>query len=315
MNLMETQVLEQVRLYEEALKQMYLRMIAYTGIPFNVDTHSLTQQKQIINHIYLIKNNNDRQFNINDTQVQEKHAQGLKNRYMQLSVSYKKLFKKALRLFHENQLNDGFQGNVNIWDDYAYKRIRACLNTYGEVVFKENLNRAIEGDIKAQIDIGKYYFLGWGTKVSGKEGLSWFEKAAQSNDGKALITLGMAMETMSHRQFGIRACEDVEKIYTRAYALGETSATYYLFRYYDQFTVGKVGKIKSKRWLEKGIEMGDPNCLFEAEKGLEEEQKWLPVHIETLMDWLQTAANMSLPGCLEVLSLVYFKSEMEEKEV
>jgi len=315
MNFIEIPASKEVELYQEALKQMYLRMIAYTAIPFKVNADSLTQQRQIISHTYLMKHKGDLQLTTEDSVGRDRYAKWLKNQYMQLSVSYKKLYKRALRLFHENQLNTEFRGNLNIWDDYVHKRIQACLNTYGEVVFKENLNRAIEGNIKAQIDIGKYYFLGWGTNVSAKEGLSWFKKAAQSNDSKALIAMGLAMESMSYRQFGIRACEDVEKIYARAFAMGETAATYYLFRYYDQFTVGKSGKIKSKRWLEKGLELGEPYCLFEAEVGLEKDQKWLPGHIETLMDWLQTAANMSLPGCLEVMGLVYFNSALDEKEV
>lgn len=314
MNFIETSKYKEVELYEEALKQMYLRMIAYTAIPFRVNADSLTQQRQIVNHTYLLKNQSELQLIAEHPLGRDRSAQWLKKQYMQLSISYKKRYKKALRLFHENQLNGDFKGNINIWDDYVNKRIQACLNTYGEVVFKENLNRAIEGDIKAQIDLGKYYFLGWGTNVSAKEGYSWFRKASQSNDSKALMALGMAMESMAYRQFGLRACEDVEKVYARAYAMGETSATYYLFRYYDQFTVGKAGKIKAKRWLEKGIELGEAYCMFEAEKGLESDQKWLPVHIETLMDWLQTAANMSLPGCLEVLGLVYFNSDLEAKE-
>ncbi|MEG0377266.1 MAG: hypothetical protein RR614_02200, partial [Eubacterium sp.] len=188
---------EWVEIYSEAVIELYKRLLDYACVAYNSKEKNYTYFWRLVNAVYY-KENKPLGHNLEemlDKRVDKKLIlQLLETDFKDISLIFKQRYADVLQNSFENELNAASTSINTLSDKNDREAFEKLLKQHGEKVFRNVSDLAFEGDISAQVLLGKMYFLGWGTKVKSEEGMRWFEKAAQSGNGAALFYAGRGYE-------------------------------------------------------------------------------------------------------------------------
>lgn len=300
---------EQIGIYSEAVIALYKRLLDYACVTYDENGDYATFLK-LVNTVYY----NGRDLIGHDLETmrssgysEERILSVLEADFKQTALVFKKRYAEVLQYNFENEL-DAQKRGINILpdarDQHAFENL---LEKRGVQVFTQVATLASQGDISAQVLLGKMYFLGWGTKVGQEEGLFWFKKAAESENGVALFYAGMAHEFMTYEETDVhlnaRSCE----YYRKALRAGYTEAAYALYRYFTRYVSGKTGQIRAKQWLKKGIELGSLYCLYETCEGADPAHHWTLNNTKNIVDLIRAAAHFGMPEAVELMGDLYLQ--------
>lgn len=293
----------ELNIYLRALTGMFEKMLKYANCNHQADPSNFKVMKDMVNQIYATEELGKGVF--------EKLERGfskdiilndIEREYKDLSIKFKNLYKDSLNSYFENELEADFSGNnfANPQDKLAFEILKKQV---GSRVFAQILAKAVQGDSYYQQLLGKSYFLGWGTPVNIHKGLNWLKIAAESGDPETLLLAGIAEETYSFNQTGLRLNENSVNYYKQAYEKGNPDAAYALYRYYKNYLSSYASIRESRKWFNRGIEDGSKYCQYIEE--LPPKENWVPRNIKNVLDWIKAAAEFKEPDAYLLLSNLY----------
>lgn len=300
---------EQIDLYGKAVIALYKKLLDYAHITYD-PAGDYAYFYRLVNTVYYTGKDmvgHDIKA-LEDAGLGAEHILAtLEADYKAICLVFKKRYIEVLKTCFENELN-AENRFVNILPDEADQRaFENLVNARGVQVYTKVSNLAAEGDVSAQVLLGKMYFLGWGTKVGQAEGLFWFKKAAESGNGVALFYAGMAHEFMAYEETDVylnaKSCE----YYHAAVNAGYAEAAYALYRYYKRYVAGKTGQFRAKKWLKTGLELGSLYCQYEMGDGVSADARWTVNNTKSIVDMIRAAAHFGIPEAIELMGDLYLQ--------
>jgi TPR repeat protein len=136
-----------------------------------------------------------------------------------------------------------------------------------DVKLKAILQKARQGDAKAQCELGNRYYHGNGIKVDRKEALKWWEQAADQGNGEANYQLSVVLKAglSGVAKDKEKASIHEEKARTAGFFTitqkqaeqGESNAQYYLARMYDHGCGVEKDESQAVSWYRQAAEQGN----------------------------------------------------------
>lgn len=294
---------DKIMLYARAVSGLYERMLNYAGVETSVEPSNFNEMQRLVNKVYgtdSIGFNLDQR--LRDGSKRENILKDLEEEFKQNSLEYKELFSQGLTNYFENELEADFIGNTfpDPEDRDAFEKL---LKNIGSRVFAQILAKAIDGDPYFQLLLGKSYFLGWGTAVNPEEGIKWIREAAKSKDSEALYYAGLAEETITNQQTGVRLNPDSVNYYIESFENGNPEAAFALYRYYKNYNQDYSSIKESKKWLRRGLEENSKYCSYVNQK--QPKTSWAPNNILNIFDWIRAAAIFQEPEAYVLLAKLY----------
>jgi TPR repeat protein len=135
-----------------------------------------------------------------------------------------------------------------------------------DVKLKAILQKARQGDAKAQCELGNRYYYGNGIKIDNKEALKWWEQAADQGNGEANYQLSVVLKAglSGVAKDKEKASIHEEKARTAGFFTitqkqaeqGESNAQYYLARMYDHGCGVEKDESQAVSWYRKAADQG-----------------------------------------------------------
>lgn len=299
---------EWIEIYSEAVIGLYKRLLDYANIVYDPKSTDYNYFWQLVNVAYYLEGESIGH-NLDDMLCcqweSEKILETLEDDYKSICILFKDRYTNVVRESFGNELNAAAKCYNTLPDPRDREGFERLLKRSGTQVFKQVSELAENGDVSAQVLLGKIYFLGWGTKISTEEGMYWFKKAAESGNGAALFYAGRAHEYMIYSETGITLNASSCDYYHEALNAGFTEAAYALYRYFNRYVSGKTGMFRAKKWLNKGIEMGSFYCKYEINE--RPESRFTTNNVKTVVDWIKAAAHFGVADALELLGDLYLQ--------
>ncbi|MEG0310347.1 MAG: hypothetical protein RR604_05515, partial [Eubacterium sp.] len=283
---------EWVEIYSEAVIELYKKLLDYACVAYNSEEKKYTYFWRLVNAVYYLQGKpvgHDLDQLIELKIDKKEILQILETDYKEICLIFKQRYSEVIKNSFENELNVNAKKINTLSDENDRIAFEKLLKNHGDKVFKNVSDLAYDGDISAQVLLGKLYFLGWGTRVKTEEGIIWFEKAAESQNGAALFYAGRGHENTMCFETGVCLNSKSCDYYHEALAAGYTEASYALYRYYKRYVSGKTGQFRAKKWLNKGLEMGSIYCHYEIAERTDEH--WATNNVKTVVDWIKAAAH------------------------
>lgn len=294
---------EWLELYTEAMIGLYKRMFRYGNIPYNTKQKSYHYYQSIAENIFGKDYATDIDALLKENLEKQAILAQIESDYKRLCITYKSRYKEVLSDFFNHSLDADATVCNTLIDDEDQKMLAEMMKTNGETVAGFIAKRAAQGDVSAQLLMGKVYFLGWGVPVGFEEGIYWLKKAADSGDAEALYYTGKALDFTTWRETGVPLNTESLSFYYAAFDAGYDTSAYALYKHYSHYLTGKTGSFKSKKWLDIGIKNKNPYCLYEIEAGYLGD--FMPENQKNIRDWLTAAMKAGIDGA-GILYLKHF---------
>ena len=137
------------------------------------------------------------------------------------------------------------------YDDVLAQQTQATLQQYQLA--------ALQGDASAQMQLGFFYEMGYGTEPDMALAANWYRKAAEQDNASAQYSLG----ELYYRGEGVdRDPAEAVRWFRKAAAQGNRNAQSYLAEAYFAGTGVPQDDAKSARWAERAAEQGDTKSQF-----------------------------------------------------
>jgi TPR repeat protein len=192
-----------------------------------------------------------------------------------------------------------------------------------DVKLKAILQKARQGDAKAQCKLGNRYYYGNGIKVDRKEALKWWEQAADQGNGEANYQLSVVLKVGLS---GVAKDKEKASIYeekartagfftiTQKQAeQGESNAQYYLARMYAHGCGVEKDESQAVSWYRQAAEQGNAcaqnnlGWMYQEGCGVEKDDS-------QAVSWYRKAAEQGYALAQYNLGLMYEEGRGVEKD-
>ncbi|RUS66632.1 Secretory immunoglobulin A-binding protein EsiB [Saezia sanguinis] len=173
----------------------------------------------------------------------------------------------------------------------------ALLMAGSPFAYADLLTDAQNGDVKAQIELSRYYL--WGSRGYPRDiqqGYNWLLKAAEQGSTEALVQIGDMYSSPTTSPTGKQEPQLAQEWYQKAVDLGSTAAMIkigdlYIFQY--RSPTGKAEPRTAEEWYLKAADLGDTKAMIQITRlynraYMSPTGKADPQKIE---EWLLRAAN------------------------
>ena len=171
-----------------------------------------------------------------------------------------------------------------------------------KTLYEQNIEKAENGDLDAQVLIGISFEEGKDVEVNYDEAYKWYKSAASGGNNEAYFRIGRFYE-LGHSVEKNPA--DAHEWYLSSGITGYTPAIVKLIKYYE------FDEIEQMKWIELGVINKDPYSYFQLALKIERSQP------ELAIEYFIKAVNLNdidIKGILSILSLGSDSSFYNENE-
>lgn len=202
------------------------------------------------------------------------------------------------------------KGNIPLADDKA-----ALSESYKEEA-KLALEKAMDGDSKAQEVLGYFYISGRGVEKNPQEGINWIAKATGASVDDPAFQYKIGMLYWNGKMDGGLGGDGLAKsreeaiVWLRKAAENGNSDAQYKFGYAEKIGEGvEKDAVDGLKWLQKSAQKGNPKAEYEIGTMYKYDRRTIKEDDAEAMRWFLKAANHGNPNAMKQLAWMYEKGE------